>query len=68
MEEKRNYIYNNIDNVKIINIITIINQSNCRYTQNNNGIFVNLNTLSGKQSTKYILLNSEQLFRCIDNT
>lgn len=64
MEEKRNYIYNNIDNVQDhANIITIINQSNCRYTQNNNGIFVNLNTLSEEIIDQiYFLLNSELNF------
>ena len=47
LKEKRYYIYENIEQINNHNqIIDLINQNNCKYTQNNNGIFVNLNTLS----------------------
>lgn len=64
MEEKRNYIHNNIEKISDHkNIITIIDQSNSKYTQNNNGIFVNLNTLNEEIIDQiYFLLNSELNF------
>ena len=43
---KRHYIYNNIDNLKIHNkIIDFIKHTNVKYTENKNGIFLNLNTV-----------------------
>ena len=43
---KRYYIYNNIDNLKIHNkIIDFIKHTNVKYTENKNGIFLNLNTV-----------------------
>jgi len=64
MEEKRNYIHNNIEKISDhTNIITIIDQSDSKYTQNNNGIFVNLNTLNEEIIDQiYFLLNSELNF------
>ena len=46
MEEKRLYIYQNIFKIKDhSNLLNIINTSNCKYTKNDNGMFINLNTL-----------------------
>ena len=43
---KRRYIYNNIDNLKVHNkIIDFIKHTNVKYTENKNGIFLNLNTV-----------------------
>ena len=45
---KRHYIYNNIDNLKIHNkIIDFIKYTNVKYTENKNGIFLNLTMLDG---------------------
>ena len=46
-KSKKNYIYENIGKVSNHNqFINLINQKECKYTQNNNGIFINLTTLS----------------------
>tara|TARA_B110000285_G_C15136245_1_gene627130 strand:- start:2541 stop:2903 length:363 start_codon:yes stop_codon:yes gene_type:complete len=69
MEDKRNYIHNNIEKISDhTNIITIIDQTDTKYTQNNNGIFLNLNTLdNGIIDQIYFLLNNELNFSDITN-
>ena len=45
--DKRMYIYNHISLLKNHdNFIRILTDNNCNYTKNNNGIFVNLTTIS----------------------
>ena len=44
---KKLYIYENIDKSSNHNtIIKLLNDNECKYTKNSNGIFLNLNTLS----------------------
>lgn len=46
MDKKLIYIYDNIYKINDHkNLISIIKTHNCKYTENNNGIFINLNTL-----------------------
>jgi len=46
MDEKRLYIYENIYKINDhTNLINLINSSKCKYTENSNGLFINLNTL-----------------------
>ena len=45
--EMKYYIYENIDKIKNHDqVIDIINIKNCKFTSNNNGIFLNLSVLS----------------------
>tara|TARA_B100000575_G_C23093928_1_gene630795 strand:+ start:606 stop:971 length:366 start_codon:yes stop_codon:yes gene_type:complete len=63
-KEKRNYIYENIHKVNTHNqMIELMNLNNCKYTHNNNGIFVNLNTLDEDIINKMYLI----LYNLIDN-
>ena len=57
---KRYYIYENIHKINNHNqFIELMNQNNCKYTENNNGIFINLNTLNDEviQKMYQIMLN-----------
>ena len=46
VKKKRYFIYENIQNIKNHNpIIDLINFKNCKYTENNNGIFLNISVL-----------------------
>lgn len=46
ISKKRYYIYENISKIKNHNhIIDYLKLNNCKYTENKNGIFVNLNTI-----------------------
>ena len=46
VKKKRYFIYENIQNIKNHNpIIDLINYKNCKYTENNNGIFLNISVL-----------------------
>ena len=59
--DKRMYIYENIYKINDhTNLINIINNSDCKYTENNNGIFINLNTLDENIINNiYFLVNNE---------
>tara|TARA_B100000214_G_scaffold58799_3_gene38110 strand:- start:4094 stop:4480 length:387 start_codon:yes stop_codon:yes gene_type:complete len=47
IKKKKYYIYENIDKIKNHDqVIDIINIKNCKFTSNNNGIFLNLSVLS----------------------
>ena len=47
IKKKKYYIYENIDKIKNHEqVIDIINIKNCKFTSNNNGIFLNLSVLS----------------------
>ena len=49
VKKKRYFIYENIQNIKNHNpIIDLINYKNCKYTENNNGIFLNISVLDGE--------------------
>lgn len=61
IKKQRYYIYENINKLNNHNqIIDLINIENCKYTENNNGIFLNLNTISDKIITMiyHIVLNT----------
>jgi len=46
IDDKRNYIYENIYKLNDHkNLLKIVKSSECKYTENKNGIFLNLNTL-----------------------
>lgn len=46
IEEKKQYIYQNIDNIKNHSLfIKVLETNECKYTKNTNGIFLNLNSL-----------------------
>ena len=46
MDKKRIYIYENVYKMNDhTNLINLINSFKCKYTQNSNGMFINLNTL-----------------------
>ena len=46
MDKKRIYIYENIYKINDHkNLINLINSFKCKYTENSNGMFINLNTL-----------------------
>ena len=46
IQQKKVYIYENIDKSPNHNIIIkLLNDNECKYTKNSNGIFLNLNTL-----------------------
>ena len=46
IEEKKQYIYQNIDNIKNHSLfIKVLETNKCKYTKNINGIFLNLNSL-----------------------
>ena len=63
-KEKRNYIYENIHKINTHNqMIQLMDLNNCKYTQNNNGIFVNLNTLDEEVIDKMYFI----LYNLIDN-
>tara|TARA_B100000029_G_scaffold429649_1_gene440149 strand:+ start:16 stop:381 length:366 start_codon:yes stop_codon:yes gene_type:complete len=63
-KKKRDYIYENIHKVNTHNqLIELMNLNGCKYTQNNNGIFVNLNTLDKEIINKMYLI----LYNLIDN-
>ena len=52
IKKQRYYIYENISQLKNHNqIIDLINIHNCKYTENDNGIFLNLNTIEDKVIT-----------------
>lgn len=47
LEEKKIYIFNNINNIQNHNfIIKLLDDNNTKYTKNTNGIFLNLNILN----------------------
>ena len=47
MDKKRIYIYDNIYKINDHkNLISIITSQDCKYTENSNGMFINLNTLN----------------------
>lgn len=49
IKKKRYYIYENVNKLKSHNqIIDLINIEGCIYTENDNGIFLNLNTVDDK--------------------
>jgi hypothetical protein len=49
IKKQRYYIYENINKLKCHNqIIDLINIKGCVYTENDNGIFLNLNTIDDK--------------------
>ena len=61
IKKQRYYIYENINNLNNHNqIIDLINLENCKYTENDNGIFLNLNTIDDKIVTMIynIVLNT----------
>ncbi len=63
-KRKRNYIYENIHKISTHNqFIELMDLNECKYTQNNNGIFVNLNTLDEHIINKMYLI----LYNLIDN-
>ena len=63
-KKKRNYIYENIHKVNTHNqIIELMDLNDCKYTQNNNGIFVNLNTLKSDIIDQIYFI----LYNLIDN-
>ena len=73
IKKKRYYIYENIHKLKNHNqIIDLINIKNCKYTENDNGIFLNLNTLDEKIITMiyHIILNTinykEEVYNSIE--
>ena len=46
MDKKRIFIYENVYKMNDhTNLINLINSFECKYTQNSNGMFINLNTL-----------------------
>lgn len=52
IKKQRYYIYENINKLKNHNqIIDLINIEGCKYTENDNGIFLNLNTIDDKLVT-----------------
>ena len=56
-KRKRNYIYENIHKISTHNqFIELMDLNECKYTQNNNGIFVNLNTLDEDIINKMYLI------------
>tara|TARA_B100000902_G_C27281531_1_gene902059 strand:- start:1362 stop:1733 length:372 start_codon:yes stop_codon:yes gene_type:complete len=47
LHEKKLYIFKNIEKSHNQNIfIELLDKNSCKYTKNNNGVFLNLNTLS----------------------
>ena len=60
-DNKRYFIYNNIDALENHDhFIKILHTNKCDYTNNNNGIFVNLNTISDTIIDElFFILNSE---------
>ena len=60
-DSKRYFIYNNIDALENHDhFIKILHTNKCDYTNNNNGIFVNLNTISDTIIDElFFILNSE---------
>lgn len=61
IKKKRYYIYENIDKIKNHDqIIDLIQLKQCKYTKNNNGIFLNLSVLDGEiiNMVYQIIINS----------
>tara|TARA_Y100001958_G_scaffold160112_2_gene166452 strand:+ start:12260 stop:12643 length:384 start_codon:yes stop_codon:yes gene_type:complete len=61
IKKQRYYIYENINKLSNHNqIIDLINMKACKYTENDNGIFLNLNTIDEKIITMvyHIVLNT----------
>ena len=49
IKKQRYYIYENVNKLNNHNqIIDLINMEECKYTENDNGIFLNLNTVDDK--------------------
>ena len=69
MDQKKTYIHQNIDKINDhMNIISIVEQHNCKYTKNNNGIFLNLTTTEDSVIDQiYFLLNSELNYSIIND-
>ena len=69
MDQKKIYIHQNIDKINDhMNIISIVEQNNCKYTKNNNGIFLNLTTTEDNVIDQiYFLLNSELNYSIIND-
>jgi hypothetical protein len=74
IKKKRYYIYENIHKIKDHNqIINIIHINNCKYTENDNGIFLNLNTIEDKiinmiyNSIINTLNYKEEIIEVLDN-
>lgn len=59
--DKRNYIYENIDKLNDHkHLLSIVKSSDCKYTENSNGIFLNLNTITdGIIDNIYFLVYSD---------
>lgn len=64
IDEKKIYIYKNIDNIKYHNeIISYIKDNDIKYTENNNGFFINISLIDEHINNlynilKYILSNN----------
>ena len=69
IKKKRYYIYENIDKIKNHDqIIDLIQIKECKYTKNNNGIFLNLTTTEDSVIDQiYFLLNSELNYSIIND-
>lgn len=74
IKKQRYYIYENINQLKNHNqIIDLINIHSCKFTENDNGIFLNLNTTEDKVITMiyHSMLNNinykEELYDNINN-
>ena len=61
MDKKRIYIYENIYKINDHkNLINLINSFKCKYTENSNGLFINLNTLEDNIiDSMYFLVHNE---------
>jgi len=61
MDKKRIYIYENIYKINDHkNLIDLINSFKCKYTENSNGLFINLNTLEDNIiDNMYFLVHNE---------
>jgi hypothetical protein len=59
---ERHYIYENISKIKNHNnIINYLKRNKCKYTENKNGIFVNLNTVSDEQIHNLYILTKNTM-------
>ena len=57
IKKKRYYIYENIHKLRRHDqVIDLINFENCKYTENNNGIFLNLSVLDDEIINKIYLI------------
>ena len=69
ISKKRYYIYQNIDKIKNHNhLIDYLKLSQCKYTENKNGIFVNLNTIDDDKIDHFYSLVYDSIHNLLENT